>query len=388
MLDYLQDIRAGIKETTRDWLTKFYAAQFGKKERIQFYESLMGVLEDGIPIEVALETVQKAFSNDGKELHPVSIICSEIAMSVRGGKSLAQSCRSRLPYEEASLIETGEQTGNLVQAFRDCVRIIEIRQRIARLIQSVVAMPSLTWSLMWALLYVIALWMVPSMTKRSDPEAWTGVPALLYHLSNLVSHYGFFILGAVVIVMLTSTLTLPVFCGLALEPTSPTWKIQLSRIMQGARLKMESAPPWSTYKVLHGSIFLMNMSVMLRSGINQLDALTILKRGAPPWLRERLDAIHYGVRSGKNFGQALKLAGHRFPDAMAIHYLEVLAVRKGFAESMERFASRWLEQTLRKVEATSKFLIAFSSVCMGVLMILVVVGIFQMARGVMDSASF
>ncbi|QXH43744.1 type II secretion system F family protein [Pseudomonas sessilinigenes] len=369
-------------------MARFYAAQFGKKERIQFYESLMGVLEDGISIEVALETVQKAFSNDGKELHPVSIVCSEIAMSVRGGKSLAQSCRRRLPYEEVSLIETGEETGKLVQAFRDCVRIIEIRQRIARLIQSVVAMPSLTWSLMWALLYVIALWMVPSMTKRSDPDAWTGVPALLYHLSNLVSHYGFFILGSVVIVILTATLTLPVFCGLALEPTSPTWKIQLSRILQKARLNLESAPPWSIYKVLHGSIFLMNMSVMLRSGINQLDALTILKRGAPPWLRERLDAIHYGVRSGKNFGQALKLAGHKFPDAMAIHYLEVLAVRKGFAESMERFASRWLEQTLRKVEATSKFLIAFSSVCMGVLMILVVVGIFQMARGVMDSANF
>ncbi|MBC2658112.1 type II secretion system F family protein [Pseudomonas sp. MSSRFD41] len=378
----------GLKEATRDWVARFYAAQFGKKERIQFYESLMGVLEDGISIEVALETVQKAFSNDGKELHPVSIVCSEIAMSVRGGKSLAQSCRRRLPYEEVSLIETGEETGKLVQAFRDCVRIIEIRQRIARLIQSVIAMPSLTWSLMWALLYVIALWMVPSMTKRSDPDAWTGVPALLYHLSNLVSHYGFFILGAVVIVILTSTLTLPVFCGLALEPTSPSWKIQLSRILQRARLKLESAPPWSIYKVLHGSIFLMNMSVMLRSGINQLDALTILKRGAPPWLRERLDAIHYGVRSGKNFGQALKLAGHKFPDAMAIHYLEVLAVRKGFAESMERFASRWLEQTLRKVEATSKFLIAFSSVCMGVLMILVVVGIFEMARGVMDSASF
>lgn len=388
MLDQLQDLSAGLKEATRDWVARFYAAQFGKKERIQFYESLMGVLEDGISIEVALETVQKAFSNDGKELHPVSIVCYEIAMSVRGGKSLAQSCRRRLPYEEVSLIETGEETGKLVQAFRDCVRIIEIRQRIARLIQSVVAMPSLTWSLMWALLYVIALWLVPSMTKRSDPDAWTGVPALLYHLSNLVSHYGFFILGSVVIVILTATLTLPVFCGLALEPTSPTWKIQLSRILQKARLKLESAPPWSIYKVLHGSIFLMNMSVMLRSGINQLDALTILKRGAPPWLRERLDAIHYGVRSGKNFGQALKLAGHKFPDAMAIHYLEVLAVRKGFAESMERFASRWLEQTLRKVEATSKFLIAFSSVCMGVLMILVVVGIFQMARGVMDSANF
>ncbi|KYC14107.1 MULTISPECIES: type II secretion system F family protein [unclassified Pseudomonas] len=388
MLDALQDFRAGLKEASRGWVETFYAKQFGKKERVQFYESLMGVLEDGIPIEVALETVEKAFSNSGKELHPVSIICGEIAMTVRGGKSLAHSCRVHVPYDEASLIETGEETGNLVRAFRDCVRIIEIRQRISRLVRSVVALPSLTWSLMWALLYVIALWMVPSMTRRSDPETWTGVPALLFHLSNLVTQYGLVLLISLLAVIVMAVATLPVFCGLKIKPNSPTWQVQVSRTLQVARLRVESFPPWSLYKVLHGSIFLLNMSVMLRSGINQLDALAILNRSAPPWLRERLDAIHYGVSSGKNFGEALKLAGHQFPDAMAIHYLEVLATRKGFAESMERFANRWLEQTLVRVDATSKFLIAMSSVCMGVLMILVVVGIFQMAGSVMDSTSF
>ncbi|WP_237861100.1 type II secretion system F family protein [Pseudomonas sp. PGPR81] len=388
MLDALQDFRAGLKEASRGWVETFYAKQFGKKERVQFYESLMGVLEDGIPIEVALETVEKAFSNNGKELHPVSIICGEIAMTVRGGKSLAHSCRAHVPYDEASLIETGEETGNLVQAFRDCVRIIEIRQRISRLVRSVVALPSLTWSLMWALLYVIALWMVPSMTRRSDPETWTGVPAVLYHLSNLVTQYGLVLLISLLAVIVMAVATLPVFCGLKIKPDSPTWQVQVSRTLQVARLRVESFPPWSLYKVLHGSIFLLNMSVMLRTGINQLDALAILNRSAPPWLRERLDAIHYGVSSGKNFGEALKLAGHQFPDAMAIHYLEVLATRRGFAESMERFANRWLEQTLIRVDATSTFLIAMSSVCMGVLMILVVVGIFQMAGSVMDSTSF
>lgn len=388
MFDALQDFRAGLKEASRGWVETFYAKQFGKKERVQFYESLMGVLEDGIPIEVALETVEKAFSNNGKELHPVSIICGEIAMTVRGGKSLAHSCRAHVPYDEASLIETGEETGNLVQAFRDCVRIIEIRQRIGRLVRSVVALPSLTWSLMWALLYVIALWMVPSMTRRSDPESWTGIPALLYHLSNLVTHYGLAILIGLLAVIAIAVTTLPVFCGLKIKHDSPTWQVQVSRVLQVARLRVESFPPWSLYKVLHGSIFLLNMSVMLRTGINQLDALAILNRSAPPWLSERLDAIHYGVSSGKNFGEALKLAGHQFPDAMAIHYLEVLATRKGFAESMERFANRWLEQTLLRVDATSKFLIAMSSVCMGVLMILVVIGIFQMAGSVMDSTSF
>lgn len=281
MLDAFHDFRAGLKEAARGWVESFYAKQFGKKERIQFYESLMGVLEDGIPIEVALETVEKAFSNDGKELHPVSIICAEIAMTVRGGKSLAHSCRSRVPYDEASLIETGEETGNLVQAFRDCVRIIEIRQRIARLVRSVVALPSLTWSLMWALLYVIAFWMVPSMSRRSDPESWTGIPALLYHISSIVSSYGVAIVIALLTLILTAVFTLPIFCGLKIKPDSPAWQVQVSRILQLARLRLESFPPWSLYKVLHGSIFLLNMSVMLRTGINQLDALSILNRSAP-----------------------------------------------------------------------------------------------------------
>ncbi|WP_313025491.1 type II secretion system F family protein [Pseudomonas lopnurensis] len=384
MLAELQDFVDGLREASRGWVEAFYAAQFGRDERILFYENLMAVLEDGI--DDALETVGRAFSNGGRELHPVSIICDRVAMNVRSGKSFADSCRTHFPYDETSLIATGEEAGNLVEAFQDCVRIIEVRQRISRLVRSIVVLPTLTWGLMWALLYVIAMWMVPSMTRRSDPDTFTGIPALLYQLSQVVSHYGWLIIVVIVGMILISVLTLPRFCGLELTPTSPVWKIQVSRLLQGARLRLERIPPWSIYKALHGSIFLLNMAVMLRAGINQLDALDTLKRSATPWLRERLDAIHYGVSSGKNFGQALRLAGHQFPDPMAIHFLDALATRKTFATSMERFANRWLERTLEQVAAISNSLIALSSIGMGVLMILVVVGIFQMTGGVMDSA--
>lgn len=388
MLAELQDIFDGLKEAWRGKIEGFYAAQFGKPERIQFYESLMGVLEDGIPIEEALETVEKAFSNGGRDLHPVSIICNEVAMGVRGGKTLADACRARFPNDETSLIETGEETGGLVQAFRDCVRIIEVRQQVGRLVASVVFLPSLTWSLMWVLLYVIALWLVPSMSRRDDPENWTGIPAFLHILSYVVSHYGVFIVITVVGLIIASILTLPYFCGLMVSPTSPTWKIQLSRILQSTRIRLEGIPPWSIYKTLQGSIFLLNMSVMLRTGINQNAALDTLKRSATPWLRERLDAIRYGVSAGKNFGEALKLAGHQFPDPMAIHFLEVLSARTGFAESMERFANRWLDQMLKRVDAMAKTMIALSAVCMGSLMILVVIGVFMLAGDATESAGF
>ncbi|UBT78149.1 type II secretion system F family protein [Pseudomonas amygdali] len=385
MLELLQEFWTGLREATQGWVVTFYAKQFGKNERVQFYESLMGVLEDGIPIEEALETVAKAFSNDGKELHPVSIVCGQVAMLVRGGKSLAEACRSHLPYDEASLVDTGEKTGNLVEAFHDCVRLIEARQRIARLVISVVALPSITWTLMGALLYVIATWMVPSMAQRQNPETWTGIPGVLYGLSNLVTNYGLLIVTVMLTLIIASFVTLPYFCGLQVKPNSPVWKTQLSLFLQTARLRLESIPPWSIYKVLHGSIFLLNMSVMLRAGVGQLSALNILSRSASPWLRERIDAIHYGVSSGKDFGTALKLAGHQFPDEMAIHFLQVLATRQGFAKSMERFANRWLEQMLKRVEAISKSLTALSAVFMGLLMIFVMVGIFQLAVGLMDS---
>lgn len=385
MFELLQDFWTGVREAAQGWAVTFYAKQFGKNERIQFYESLMGVLEDGIPIEEALETVAKAFSNDGKTMHPVSVICGQVAMLVRGGKSLADACRSHLPYDEASLVDTGEKTGNLVEAFRDCVRLIEARQRISRLVVSVVALPSITWSLMGALLYVIATWMVPSMAQRQDPELWTGIPSLLYVVSKVVTNYGLLIVAVVLTLVVVSFVTLPYFCGLQVRPNSPVWKTQLSLLLQTTRLRLEGIPPWSIYKVLHGSIFLLNMSVMLRAGVGQLSALSILSRSASPWLRERIDAINYGVSSGKDFGTALKLAGHQFPDPMAIHFLQVLATRQSFAASMERFANRWLEQMLKRVETISKSLTALSAVIMGLLMIFVMVGIFQLAIGLMDS---
>jgi hypothetical protein len=70
---------------------------------------------------------------------------------------------------------------------------------------------------------------------------------------------------------------------------------------------------------------------------------------------------------------------------MAMHFLEVLATRKGFAESMERFSNRWLEQTLQRVEAIAKSLIGVSSMAMGIMMILVVIGIFQLAGNVTET---
>lgn len=341
-------------------LESWYSKQFGGTERIQFYESMVALLENAVTVDEALKEVGGIYSDGGKHRnHPIALACSGIGMSVRNGKPLAEACRAWMPYQEMAIIGAGERSGNLPQAFYDCIRIIEARQRIVSLILTTTLYPSLLWALMAYLLHIIATRMVPAMARTSNPEGWTGASAFLYGIANFVNHWGLVSLISFVLLLVVVVVTLPYFCG-------------------PLRVRLERLPPWSIYKALHGSTFLLNISVMLRSNINQIEALDALMLNAKPWLRERLVAARYGVRMGKNFGMALKLAGHEFPDKMAVQFLCVLATRKGFSDAIHRFSNRWLESSLRNVERYSKGILLFSSMAMGILMILVLVGTYSM----------
>lgn len=338
----------------------WHAKQFGAKERIQCYESLVALLENGINLDQALERVGAIYQEKSRKArHPIALACQGIGQGVRNGQSLAEACEGWMPYQERAVVGAGERSGNLIQAFHDAVRMIEASQHMRSLILGAAFYPVITWALMAYLLHVIAARVIPAMKRASDPESWSGASALLYHLATYVNDWGLLTLIVAVVVIVLSLVSLPYLTGPLRRP-------------------LEVLPPWSIYKSLHGSTFLLNMAVMLRSNINQLEALEILMKGANPWLRERLVAAHYGVRQGKNFGVALQLAGHGFPDPMAIQFLVALSTTGSFATAIHRYSLRWLETSLKQVAGMTKSLSTVSTILIGCLMILVMIGTYSL----------
>lgn len=363
----LKEIWSVLHERYAAFARSWYSKQFGGKERIQFYESMIALLENAVPVNEALQEVGNVYSDEGRlPFHPIALASSTLSAMVSNGKKLAWACKDWMPYQEVAIIGAGEKSGNLQQAFFDCVRTIEARQKIISLILTTTLYPGLLWALMAYLLHIIATKMVPAMARRSDPESWTGIPSLLYSIATYVNNWGLVTLIGSVLFIIVSIATLPYFCG-------------------PLRVRLERFPPWSIYKALHGSTFLLNIAVMLRSNINQLEALEALQFNAKPWLRERLIAARYGVRMGKNFGMALKLAGHEFPDKQAVQFLCVLATRKGFSEAIHRFSNRWLDNSLKNIERYAKGLMISSSVAIGVLMILVLIGTYSMQADITNT---
>ncbi|MGG2494325.1 type II secretion system F family protein [Pseudomonas aeruginosa] len=338
----------------------FYSKQFGRKERLQFYESMSTLLENGVPLKDAVAEVHKIFAHEGQHpFHPVAIASREALMGLSNGKRLATAMALYLPAQERALIEAGEMSGNLVQAMGDAVSLVEAQARIRATIWQALLYPSALSAMMVFLLCIVAYRMVPSLARLSDPVTWTGPLATLNAIASFVTGPGIYVLVAVITLTVVVIVTLPTY----------RWKgrVWLDRML----------PPWSIYRMLQGTTFLLNMAVMLNAGIRPYDSLASMIKISPPWLKQRLEAARYGVGLGQNLGVALRSAGHDFPDRQAIQYLCTLANRGGFSEALVKFSRRWQETSLKQIELAAGLVKNFALIFIGALMILVLLGAYQ-----------
>ncbi|MDR5671210.1 type II secretion system F family protein, partial [Burkholderia cenocepacia] len=79
------------------------------------------------------------------------------------------------------------------------------------------------------------------------------------------------------------------------------------------RAWLDRYPPYSIYRLITGCGFLVALSSLQAAGFTVERSLARLAADATPWLRQRIDDMLFGVKSGLNVGEAMKNAGYRFP---------------------------------------------------------------------------
>jgi type II secretory pathway component PulF len=324
--------------------------------RIGFYEGFRNLVENGMSSYDALEELHKIESHDFKKPdEPLAILTHDLMMKLEGGEPLSQALARWVPYEEASLLAAGERGAGLGPACDDVIRVIEAKQQISGAVAAALAYPSFLLIPLFVTLWMVANQLVPKMAKLSDPAHWTGSAYALNVLARFVTDWGLYSLIALVVVIAAFFFSLPRWTG-------------------GLRMMADRGPLYSTYRMVHGSTFLLNLAVMMRAGISANDCLSILGQYANPWLKERLSATQHGLEMGSNLGVALLNTGHGFPDKKAVQYLRVLATRKGFSEAINRYANRWLAQSIKNLQQFAKTAFTVALLLLGSVMGLIVMG--------------
>ncbi|AUH01898.1 pilus assembly protein PilR [Prodigiosinella confusarubida] len=300
------------------------------KYRQPFYETLRFLLENKKSFKEALSLIGEVHTDFGRRWHPYSELvedCLEAIADNSAGHSLPDVLAAWVPREEAALISAGIRSGSVPRSLEQADKLIVARRRILGQVLMASVYPILLLFLGAGLLTVNNWLLIPTLSKLSSPDSWTGALGLMNHISAFTSAYGG-ITGLCCVAFIAL-----VFWSL------PRWRGSLRRFA-------DRLMPWSIYKDLQGAVFLMNVSALLEAGVPHLDAVRILHDFGSPWLQERLEAVTDGINNGVGLGKSLRDCGYQFPSQEAANYLSILGQGDGASRLISNYANRWLEQVL------------------------------------------
>ncbi len=332
--------------------------QFGATERLALYRRIARMLSNGLPLLRTLEELHDRASERGRKPgEPMAVVLQDWRREVQNGRMLSDAMRAWVPPAEHMIVQAGEQAGRLEGALDAVVGVVQAGKRIRVAVIGGLAYPAAILVMINLYVYLFGTRVIPEFARVVEPERWRGVARSLYLMSGFVQHWMPLVAGVTVALIVAVVLAMPRWCG-------------------SLRTKFDRLPPFSVYRLISGTGFLMAFSALQSAGITVEKSLARLQDGAEPWLRERLQGALLGVKSGLNCGEALRNAGYEFPSRPIIDDLCVYAQYRGFSEALRLIANEWMEEGVQSIGSQMKLLNGGCIVLLALVMAWLVAGFF------------
>ncbi|SEK64501.1 Type II secretory pathway, component PulF [Roseateles sp. YR242] len=340
---------------------------FTEPVRLRVYRQIATMLANGLPLVRVLDDLyQRASLRGRRPSEPLAIVLFEWKRAVQSGRMLSDGMSDWAPRAERLLVQAGEQSGRLEASLAAAAEVVQTSRRIRSAVIGGAAYPILILCSIVGYIYLFGTRVVPEFARLGDPAQWHGAARGLHWMSLWVQQW-----------MPLAVLALLAAFGLVAYAL-PRWS-------GSSRLWVERVPPFSIYRLISGSSFLLAFSALLAAGITVEKALYRQCESAGPWLRERLEGALLGVKSGLNCGEALRHAGYGFPSAEIVDDLCVYSEYRGFPEVLQRLAHEWMEDGVARISAQMKLANGLAIALLTTVIAWLAVGMFSIQEQVVSS---
>lgn len=341
------------------WFSK---VQFSGKERIRIYRKIIRLLQNGVPLLQALESIWLLSSRDGKKPNlPIARILRMWIEQVKNGKPLDVAIQGWVPETDRTVIGAGDASGRLPEAIENACFLYEGQKKIKTAVIAGVAYPIVLFGMDVAFLFIFGMDVIPKFETALPRDRWTGLAGQMASMADFVQSW---MIPLLVVVL---SLVAVMFWSM------PRWTGKL-------RVRLEKWPPYSIYKLVEGSGFLLSMAALTAAGVKQTVALRSMMRDARPWYEERISKTLYHVNNGLNLGEALHRTGLRFPDDETVNDLRTYATLNGFDEMLMRLGRENLEETIDRIRQQSTVMRNAGIIVAGVVIAWLFMGIFSIQQ--------
>jgi type II secretory pathway component PulF len=315
---------------------KFSMSQFRWSVKIRFrvWRKLEGMLRMNEALSRALDRLYLNASEMGKYPNrPAALALREWFLKDRSGVSFAEAVEGWVPTGELYMIRAGEESGTLAKSLAFIQKIGEKAKQMREAVTYAVGYPAFMVVLVSFVLWTFGVNLIQNM-RKSAPKNVMAAMGSVATLSDFISEWGIVIIIALIALCVLITMTLPYWRG-------------------PLRAKFDMYPPWSWYRVLQGSGFLLGLSALLGAQVPLKRALEILEEQGNPWIRERINSARQEVLRGRNLGEALRTGKFNFPDPGVAIDLEILSERADVGSVIEQVTEEWINDQidLLKIQA-------------------------------------
>lgn len=299
--------------------------RFGVKVRLSLYRKIMSFLRNGVPVHDLLKKLESQYAKNKKNDIRV-IVLNDVATSISSGATLSTALSRWAPANEVMIIKAGEGS-DLATAFENAATTTEKTMAMKSTIVGASAYPIALISLLGILIYLFSTQAVPKLAEVKDPETWEGASAALYATSKFVEHYWLFVILVIIGISVGVTALMPRFSGK----------------MRGF---LDKVPPFSVYKTIQSSSFLISMSSLMKTGVPIVDSVKQLHELSNPYMKYHLSEILRKMNAGVSHGKALN---SDFLDKETGISLEIYAELSDLQGSMEEIGVDAIDNALLNI---------------------------------------
>lgn len=346
-------------EAIEEDFAKFWFSRLDSNGRRRLWLKLAKLISNGVQILQAIESIRERRIAAGGAGQPDTMALTAWSNAIHNGSRLSNATEGWISIEERMLISAGEQSGTFELALRSAARVMEARKKIVGAVIGGLAYPIVLISMAFAILYLFGFKIVPAFTKVLNGAQWHGLAKGMIVISTFAQDWLWIIAPSLIGCVVVFFLTLPYFDG-------------------PLRIRLDRYAPYSIYRMLQGSTWLIALAAMVEAGLRIELAMEQLADNAGPWLRRRINECLAGMRSGRTMGEALARTGYEFPDREIIDDLAVYSSLSGFEEALAMLGREWIEEAVEQIEARMKVVFGVCMLLVGGLIAFLVSGMMAM----------
>lgn len=256
-----------------------------RKHRADFYYDLGATLQDRVP----LVTTLRKYEMRARLRKPSTVpMYAQMLKGLQTG-SLSHSLSGIATPMEQTLIDATQAAGDSAMADGLLLMssMVEKTDKMLTSIRKALFYPCGMLLMFSGMLTAFALSAVPVLVELMPPEKWPLSGRILYKVSMIIRDHGLLIACFIVFAFLAFVLSLPRWTG-----SSRSW--------------VDRRLPYSLYRDYSGSLLLISLASMMRSGVSLRSALERSMKFSSPWTRWHVRRIlsNLSKPNTPHFGQA------------------------------------------------------------------------------------